>query len=84
MRLMSNSNNISLNMNSHLPQNFCIMCARDFADGENVIPLPCSHKFHTDCITRRATVGQIQCPTCNKTFTQEQIDQMAIQDQADF
>ncbi|XP_040369574.1 E3 ubiquitin-protein ligase RING1-like [Rosa chinensis] len=44
----------------------CSICRDDFAKGcvdQLVIPLPCAHYYHVDCIIRWQEVGHV-CPLC--------------------
>ncbi len=44
----------------------CAICIDDFAvDADDIITLPCQHKFHTDCIVPWLTERrQSKCPLC--------------------
>ncbi|XP_061988242.1 uncharacterized protein LOC133706710 [Rosa rugosa] len=44
----------------------CSICKDDFAEGgvdQLVIPLPCAHHYHVDCIIRWLEMGHV-CPLC--------------------
>jgi hypothetical protein len=46
-------------------QTSCAVCIDDFAsDADDIIVLPCRHKFHTDCIVPWLTERQSKCPLC--------------------
>jgi len=42
----------------------CAICIEDFSDGDNLVQLPCSHQFHTDCIVPWLTERRPVCPLC--------------------
>jgi len=42
----------------------CAICLEDFCDGEELIRLPCLHRFHSSCC-RNWLTRQSKCPLCN-------------------
>jgi hypothetical protein len=51
----------------------CAICIEEYQDGETLQVLPCSHKFHTDCIVPWLTERQASCPLCKHDITAEDI-----------
>lgn len=56
---------------SHLPicmyTNTCVICTEQFEDGQLLVPLPCKHLFHKQCIMTWLTSSKIaQCPLCRE------------------
>ncbi|KAJ1274192.1 hypothetical protein BS78_05G044300 [Paspalum vaginatum] len=50
----------------------CAVCLHDFAAGDWLRAMPCSHAFHQDCIFRWLEVNHV-CPLCRHALpTQEQ------------
>ena len=43
----------------------CCICLEDFAEGDTVVGLPCSHSFHFDCAKEWLKASQ-ECPLCRK------------------
>ena len=56
----------------------CVICQAEFEGDEpehDVMRLPCTHKFHTECLlamseTHNTDIENIRCPSCNKTPAQ--------------
>lgn len=42
----------------------CAVCIDEISDNQDLIVLPCHHKFHTDCIIPWLTERQAHCPLC--------------------
>mmetsp|Transcript_106715 Transcript_106715/g.299891 ORF Transcript_106715/g.299891 Transcript_106715/m.299891 type:complete len:281 (-) Transcript_106715:412-1254(-) len=42
----------------------CAICLEDFCDGEEIMRLPCLHRFHSSC-SRDWLRRQARCPFCN-------------------
>jgi len=51
----------------------CAICIEEYHDGESIQVLPCSHKFHTDCIVPWLTERQASCPLCKHDITTEDL-----------
>lgn len=49
---------------SHHGEPCCSICMEDYEHGENLIELPCSHRFHKDCIEPWLTERHPTCPLC--------------------
>jgi hypothetical protein len=48
----------------------CSICLGEYTDTDEVMKLPCSHFFHSPCITEWACVSQL-CPICRTNITSE-------------
>lgn len=48
----------------------CSVCLVNYAQGERVKVLPCSHVFHCDCIVPWLKAHSQACPLCNTKLTQ--------------
>ncbi|CAN6325776.1 unnamed protein product [Urochloa humidicola] len=44
-------------------QKECGVCLDDFADGDRLRAMPCSHGFHESCIVRWLGISRL-CPLC--------------------
>jgi hypothetical protein len=42
----------------------CAICFINFLEGDEILILPCTHRFHGDCVAKWLT-KQASCPTCN-------------------
>ena len=42
----------------------CVICQYDFKEGDNVLLLPCLHRYHCECITTWLKEKR-KCPVCN-------------------
>lgn len=42
----------------------CVVCFNNFLKGEKQTELPCSHKYHSDCIEEWLTKAGTTCPLC--------------------
>lgn len=51
----------------------CAICIEEYHDGEVLKVLPCSHKFHTDCIVPWLTERQASCPLCKLEITEDDL-----------
>jgi hypothetical protein len=51
----------------------CAICIEEYRQGEMLLVLPCSHKFHTDCITPWLTERQASCPLCKYDIARQDI-----------
>ena len=47
----------------------CAICIDEYQDGETLQVLPCSHKFHAECIVPWLTERQASCPLCKHDIT---------------
>ncbi|KAI3757588.1 hypothetical protein L6452_05129 [Arctium lappa] len=43
----------------------CVICQMDYNSGDRLITLPCSHQYHTPCITEWLMLKK-DCPVCKK------------------
>lgn len=43
----------------------CVICQMNYIAGEELIKLPCSHRYHTKCITEWLMLKK-KCPVCQK------------------
>lgn len=48
----------------HSHDDQCSVCIDNFAEGDDITVLPCSHAFHSDCIVPWLTERQAKCPLC--------------------
>lgn len=46
-------------------QGCCAICLEDYAEGQQMRTLPCSHSFHPNCIDRWLQRNRA-CPVCKK------------------
>jgi len=51
----------------------CVTCTVDYSEGEEVIILPCSHIFHSDCIKTWLKIHNT-CPICRYEFPTDDKD----------
>lgn len=51
----------------------CAICIEEYNDGEDLQVLPCSHRFHTDCIVPWLTERQASCPLCKHDITADDL-----------
>lgn len=42
----------------------CCICLSDYEENEEVLLLPCFHRFHTNCVVNWLTHGKNECPVC--------------------
>lgn len=52
----------------------CAICIEEYHEGETLRVLPCSHKFHTECIVPWLTERQASCPLCKYDVSREDIE----------
>lgn len=52
----------------------CAICIEEYQVGETLRVLPCSHKFHTECIVPWLTERQASCPLCKYDVSREDIE----------
>lgn len=45
----------------------CEICIEDYTEGDNLICLPCLHKFHENCILKWAEKSPT-CPNCQRNI----------------
>ncbi|KAJ4774758.1 RING/U-box superfamily protein [Rhynchospora pubera] len=43
----------------------CVVCKTYYKNGQNLITLPCQHRYHADCITQWLQLNKV-CPVCNE------------------
>ncbi|KAJ1693203.1 hypothetical protein LUZ63_009901 [Rhynchospora breviuscula] len=43
----------------------CVVCKTYYKNGQNLISLPCQHRYHADCITQWLQLNKV-CPVCNE------------------
>jgi hypothetical protein len=55
----------------------CLICRQDYVVGDPVMDLPCSHHFHSDCITPWLTTVNKACPCCKVEVTPRKVEHMA-------
>ena len=48
----------------------CSICICEYESGEEVLTLPCKHKFHAGCI-RQWLQQSVRCPLCNQEVTSD-------------
>ena len=53
---------ISLPLDSNGDTDVCAICIEEFALGETIRRLECSHVFHKECIDKWLTAGAAECP----------------------
>ncbi|KAH7440039.1 hypothetical protein KP509_04G088600 [Ceratopteris richardii] len=46
----------------------CAICLEEYANGERLRELPCSHEFHMSCIDQWLTTRRPFCPICKRDF----------------
>jgi hypothetical protein len=51
----------------------CAICIEEYREGEMLRVLPCSHRFHTDCIVPWLTERQASCPLCKYDIARQDI-----------
>lgn len=42
----------------------CVVCIEEYQDGDKLRVLPCSHRFHKECIDQWLSARQPLCPVC--------------------
>ena len=61
---------LTTEMISKLPEERCSVCLCDYAEGDEILTLPCNHIFHTDCITSWLLESKV-CPCCKQQIGPE-------------
>jgi hypothetical protein len=54
-------------------QHGCAICIDEYQDGDSLQVLPCTHKFHSDCIVPWLTERQASCPLCKHDITRSDL-----------
>lgn len=49
----------------------CAICFDNFEDNQIIRQLPCSHRFHADCVDHWLLNSSSQCPMCRMNLTKE-------------
>ena len=45
-------------------QNECALCLEEFRDNDDLLSLPCNHRFHGRCVMGWITSNHACCPSC--------------------
>lgn len=48
----------------------CAICLAEYEEGDSVKRLPCTHLFHSECVSKWLKVNKI-CPCCKQSIRQE-------------
>ena len=59
----------------------CPICILNFEENDKLVMLPCSHLFHTRCVTTWLSKHQASCPLCKRDIvvTALQVKQTEVQ-----